>query len=178
MTISLTAQHQELGKVNWLRNYDTALLTSEKKNRPILILFQEVPGCATCRNYGNDVLSDPLMVDIIENFFVPLCIFNNHKGEDAKVLKKYGEPSWNNPVVRIIDHSNEKDITKRLNGRYDMEGLIVTISNGILASNKIIPEYLVLLQQVYSSIDLRETHLAMFCFWSGEKNVIFSTLSG
>jgi hypothetical protein len=43
--------------------------------------------------------------------------------------------------------------------------------NGILASNQLIPEYLQLLQQEHSTKDLRETHLSMFCFWSGEKNL-------
>jgi len=172
MTISLTAQHQELGKVNWLRNYDTALLTSEKKNRPILILFQEVPGCATCRNYGNDVLSDPLMVDIIENFFVPLCIFNNHKGEDAKVLKKYGEPSWNNPVVRIVD-SKGKDVQKRLNGKYSKSSLISYIAQSFPKRNQAIPDFIDFVEQHYNinPKNIMTADFSMYCFWSGESHI-------
>jgi hypothetical protein len=34
----------ELGKVPWLRDYDEALALARKTKRPILILFQEVPG--------------------------------------------------------------------------------------------------------------------------------------
>jgi hypothetical protein len=39
---------QELGDVKWLRDYDTAVQEAEKSNKLIFILFQEVPGCATC----------------------------------------------------------------------------------------------------------------------------------
>jgi hypothetical protein len=34
----------ELGKVPWLRNYDEALAQARKTKKPILVLFQEVPG--------------------------------------------------------------------------------------------------------------------------------------
>ncbi len=51
-------------------------------------------------------MSDPLLVDAIEDQFVPLCIYNNVKGEDARILKKFKEPSWNNPVTRILRASD------------------------------------------------------------------------
>lgn len=34
----------ELGKVPWMRDYDEARTLAKKTGRPILILFQEVPG--------------------------------------------------------------------------------------------------------------------------------------
>ena len=34
----------ELGTVKWLRNYDTAVAKAKATNKPLLILFQEVPG--------------------------------------------------------------------------------------------------------------------------------------
>lgn len=34
----------ELGDVGWLRDLDTAVANSKKQNKPIAILFQEVPG--------------------------------------------------------------------------------------------------------------------------------------
>ncbi|MEP2969984.1 MAG: thioredoxin family (seleno)protein, partial [Nonlabens ulvanivorans] len=51
-------QDKELGAISWYRDYSTALQLSKEYNKPVLILFQEVPGCATCRNYGHDVLSN------------------------------------------------------------------------------------------------------------------------
>ena len=52
----------ELGDVHWLRSFDEAQTRSKKEGKSILILFQEIPGCATCRNYGSDVLTHPLIV--------------------------------------------------------------------------------------------------------------------
>ena len=105
-------QALELGKIAWYRDYDDALSLAKKSDKPVFILFQEVPGCLTCRNYGKGVLSHPVIVAAIEDRFIPLAIFNNKGGEDRQVLKRYGEPSWNNPVVRITDN-NGKDLIKR-----------------------------------------------------------------
>lgn len=45
-------EHRELGDVRWLRDYDSALQQASQSGRPILLQFQEVPGCSTCVNYG------------------------------------------------------------------------------------------------------------------------------
>jgi len=82
-------QNIELGKISWYRDYDIAIAKSKDTNKPIFILFQEVPGCSTCQRYGKNILSHPILVDIIENEFIPLAIFNNKKGKDAKTLKHY-----------------------------------------------------------------------------------------
>ncbi len=169
--ISMPDFPEELGDVNWNRSYETAIAKAKGLNKPVFILFQEVPGCATCRNYGNDLLTHPLVVEAIETYFVPLAIYNNKGGSDGDILWKFDEPSWNNPVSRIIDPNSEKDITKRLNGKYDMAHLISFISVGIIESGQLIPDYLDLLYQEVTTVDLRETHLSMYCFWSGEKNL-------
>ncbi|MFT4535132.1 MAG: hypothetical protein ACJA1A_000985 [Saprospiraceae bacterium] len=167
---------EELGDVNWNRSYEIAISKSKSQDKPIFILFQEVPGCATCRNYGNNLLTHPLVVEAIETYFVPLAIYNNKSGSDADILKKFGEPAWNNPVARIIDPNSENDISKRLNGKYDMAHLVSFISSGILESGQLIPKYLDLVYQEANTVDLRETYLSMYCFWSGEKN--FGALDG
>lgn len=167
---------EELGDVNWNRSFEEAKVMAIEQDKPIFILFQEVPGCATCRNYGNELLTHPFIVEAIETYFIPLAIYNNKKGADGDILRKFGEPSWNNPVSRIIDPKSEKDLVKRLNGKYDMEGLLSFISNGVLESGALIPEYLDLLYREVSVTDLRETHLAMYCFWSGEK--VLGSLDG
>ena len=164
-------QEEELGLVHWLRSYPEALAQAKAEGKPVFILFQEVPGCSTCKNYGNNLLRHPHIVEAIETFFIPLTIHNNKDGQDAAILRKFGEPAWNNPVVRIIEAASEKDITQRLNGRYDMASLIITIKNGILASHNFIPEYLNLLHSEHTVQDVRETHFSMYCFWSGEKNL-------
>jgi len=162
-------EHVELGDVKWNRDYEEALKIAVQENKAVLILFQEVPGCATCRNYGNDVLRHPLLVDAIQNSFVPLCIFNNTKGEDLKILKKYGEPTWNNPVVRIVN-SKGKDLVKRVNGNYSKSGLITAMNSALVANGEFIPDYMNLLEEEWTS-KTETCYLSMYCFWTGEKEI-------
>ena len=167
----LLSQEQavELGKVHWLRSYDEAVRIAEEQGKDILILFQEVPGCATCRNYGTEVLSHPLIVEAIENEFVPLCIFNNHKGEDERILKKYNEPSWNNPVVRIVNTKGE-NIIQRVSGSYNEASLILNMVIALSHAGRKIPQYLKLLEAEYT-VDVKDqktAYFSMYCFWSGE----------
>ena len=44
-------QNIELGKVAWFRDYDQALSESVRLNKPVLLFFQEIPGCSTCVNF-------------------------------------------------------------------------------------------------------------------------------
>ncbi|MBL8916798.1 MAG: hypothetical protein JNM17_39210 [Archangium sp.] len=89
----------ELGKVKWLREFDAAVRLSRETKKPMLVLFDEVPGCSTVLGFGEDVLSDAETVKRIERDFVPVAVFNSVKGADEKVLTSFKEPSWNNPVL-------------------------------------------------------------------------------
>ena len=107
------AKHKELGDVDWLRNYDRAVEKSKSSGKPILILFQEVPGCQGCVNFGQETLTHPLIVQAIEEHFVPLAIHNNTRGgHDREILKKFGEPAWNYQVMRFVTPEG-KDIIPR-----------------------------------------------------------------
>jgi len=165
-------QSEELGTVSWFRDYNTALSLSEKEGKPVLILFQEVPGCMTCRNYGHNVLSNPLMVDAIENLFIPLAIYNNKKGKDAKVLRQFSEPAWNNPVVRIVDTEGE-NLVKRVSGNYSQKGLYQAMEEALTNSGKEIPEFMKLLKQEIGAMEVgtKEATFKMYCFWSGESHL-------
>ena len=165
-------QDEELGKVSWYRSFDSAVTLSKKENKPILILFQEVPGCATCRNYGHNVLSNPLMTEAIENEFIPLAIFNNKGGNDAKILKKYNEPSWNNPVVRIVNGDGD-NLVPRVASDYSAKGLYHAMIKALTNYGNKIPEYVRLLGAELSATDLKtkETYYSMYCFWTGEKQL-------
>ena len=180
MTIICTAQINfqvpeenptELGKVNWLRSYDEALVLSKEKNLPVFLLFQEVPGCSNCTRFGNGAISDPFIVEAIESHFIPLVIFNNKKGEDARVLSIYKEPSWNNPVVRIVNKKGE-NITKRLSADLSTKSVLNLILEGIDKTDQKIPPYLSLYaKELNTNEQAREVNLAMYCFWTGEKEI-------
>lgn len=107
----------ELGKVKWERDFEAAVRRSRETKKPMLVLFDEVPGCSTVLGFGEDVLSDAATVERIERDFVPVAVFNNVKGTDAKVLASFNEPSWNNPVVRVMD-AERRELAPRFDGPY------------------------------------------------------------
>lgn len=163
----------ELGKVSWLRNYDEAMAVAQKKELPVLVLFQEVPGCSNCTKFGNDILSHPLVVEAIETCFVPLCIYNNQSGHDREILDKYKEPSWNNPVIRILDR-NGRDLVPRQPDFRSLSKTLGSMTAGITASGSEIPDYLDLLKEEADAAEngsLADIYFSMYCFWSGEKEI-------
>jgi hypothetical protein len=168
VTPAVENEHVELGTVSWLRDYQEALSRASETGKPVLILFQEVPGCLTCRNYGLQVLSHPLLAEAAETEFVPLAIFNNRGGADREVLSLFGEPSWNNPVVRVVD-SRERELGRRLAGDYTPGGLSGLMIQTLAQADRPIPRYLRLVHGEFVSAARRETALfSMFCFWQGE----------
>jgi hypothetical protein len=83
------SQPIEIGLVHWGRNFEEALERSRREGRPVLALFQEVPGCSGTQQFGKDVLSHPRIVEAIENEFIPVLIYNNRGGRDAEILAQY-----------------------------------------------------------------------------------------
>lgn len=160
----------ELGRVNWLRNFDEAVRVARVENKPLLVLFQEVPGCSTASGYGKHVLSQPLIVEAGESLFVPIAIYNNINGPDSKVLTSFGEPSWNNPVVRIMAY-DRKELVPRLSGDYSKLGLVTSMVNALENNNQIVPNYLRLLKEELKAgvSGTDKAVFAMSCFWSGEE---------
>lgn len=171
--VSLNAQQRvELGHVKWMRNYDEAVKKAKEQNKPIFILFQEVPGCSTCQNYGKNVLRHPLIVEAIEDLFIPLAIHNNKQGHDASILKKFNEPSWNNPVVRMLS-SDEQELVPRVARQYSAVQLVAAINTALANANQSIPGYLNILEEELTarSAGIQETYISMYCYWSGEKHI-------
>jgi hypothetical protein len=113
-------------------------------------------------------LSHPLIVEIIEDYFIPLAIYNNIKGHDRTVLEYFSEPAWNNPVVRIVDEQG-KDAIKRIAGTYTTASLLEGMLSALENRNIIIPTWMKLLQASLSPIAAaRHVVFSTPCFWSGE----------
>lgn len=160
----------ELGTVKWQRDIRQATSLAKQKGKPVFILFQEIPGCITCQRYGTEVLSHPLIVDGLEQDFIPLAIHNNKGGEDARVLKQFGEPSWNNPVVRIVD-ADLNALVPRLDGNYSPAGVLNHMISSLTRNKKTIPQYLRLALEDAAVQQPGLVSLAMSCFWEGEKRL-------
>jgi hypothetical protein len=116
-------------------------------------------------------------VEAIETHFVPLAIFNNKGGHDAEILKMYNEPSWNNPVVRIVDDKG-KEIGMRLSGNYSPAGITNLMSSALIHVKGKSPAYLQLIADEFTARQTgTETVIySMYCFWSGE--ALFGNVNG
>jgi len=116
---SSARQPIELGKVAWGRNLEEAVAKSKQNNKPIALLFQEVPGWSGCKQYGQQVLAQPRVVEILESDFIPVAIYNNSGGYDRKILNQFNEPSWNYQVMRFLD-SDLNDLIPRKDKVWDV----------------------------------------------------------
>ncbi|WP_372367432.1 VPGUxxT family thioredoxin-like (seleno)protein, type 2 [Candidatus Uabimicrobium sp. HlEnr_7] len=160
---------RELGQIKWQRNFSKALQQAKKEKKPLMVLFDEVPGCSTCVNFGQGPLQNPMIVAAAESEFVPVVVYNNHSGKDAQILRRFGEPSWNNPVIRFFDH-NQKDLIPRQQG-YSNKFLLVQMVKALKATNKNVPLYLQLALSEYDKNKLQKATFAMYCYWSGESKL-------
>ena len=150
------------------RDLPTALQISNRTKKPVFLLFQEVPGCATCSIFGQEILSHPLVVEAIEDLFVPVFIYNNKGGTDREVLDKYREPSWNFPVVRYL-RSDGSDLIPRKDRIWKINETVARMIQALEEAGKEVPNYLLVLAQQYPEEELLETAiLAMHCYWEGE----------
>ncbi|MEM6883982.1 MAG: VPGUxxT family thioredoxin-like (seleno)protein, type 2 [Verrucomicrobiota bacterium] len=167
----VTALHAEqpieTGTVRWTRDHDAALKKSQEDGKPVLVLFQEVPGCAGCRQFGKEVLSDPKLVQVIEQSFIPLLVYNNHS-EDAALLKQYNEPSWNYQVVRFLDGEG-KDIIPRKDRVWDIRSLSQRMVEVLEKTKQQVPEELSTLAGSEVSEALKQAAISQYCFWTGER---------
>ena len=163
------AQPEEAGTATWLRDLDTALAASGKSGKPVFALFQEIPGCAGCKQFGREVLSHPLVVAAIESEFTPLLIHNNKPGRDAEVMQKFGEPAWNYQVVRFLD-ANGADLIPRKDHVWETGPLAERMIATLQKAKRPVPAWLGLLASEYSP-RLQQVAMAMGCFWTGEMQI-------
>lgn len=168
-TLALRSQPIETGAVEWMRELNDALAASEETGRPVFALFQEVPGCAGCKQFGKDVLSDPFVVEAIEREFIPLLIHNNSGGRDAEVLRAFGEPAWNYQVVRFLNAGGD-DIIERRDRVWETGPLLARMVSTLEVAGREVPDYLRLLERQHSEY-LDEAFLAQACFWVGEMEI-------
>lgn len=158
----------EIGLVRWQRDFPGALATSGQTGKPILLLFQEVPGCIGCQTFGAEVLSHPLLVEAIEDNFIPVLVYNNRSsGMDRELLERFAEPSWNFQVMRFLNGQGE-DIIPRKDQVWTVAETAVRMVMSLEASNRPVPRYLHNLVLEEDRDNHRLLPFAMFCFWTGE----------
>jgi len=157
----------ELGRVAWGRDHDAAFAAARERETPVLILFQEVPGCAACKDFGRGPLSHPLLVEAIETEFVPLFVANNVPGADAQVLRRYEEKPWGEPALRLFGPDGRELLPRStvLGGEH---GLAERLVAALEAAGRAVPRYLRLVVEETSRAPLERAVFAVPCFWEGE----------
>ena len=132
----------EVGHVRWGRDFQTALQSSAKTGKPVLVLFQEIPGCSGVRKFGREVLTNPDLVKAIETEFIPMLVYNNRdNGMDRKLLERYKEPAWNYQVIRFLD-AEGKDVIPRKDRVWTTHGVASRMIAALKAANRPVPKYL------------------------------------
>lgn len=158
-------QPVEVGDVAWGRDLDAALAQSRKSNKPVLVLFQEVPGCAGCKKFGGEVLTHPLLVEAIEDEFEPVLVYNNKSGgKDAQLLKRFEEPAWNFQVIRFLS-ADGSDVIERKDRIWTLEAVAARMVEALAASGRDVPNYL---KGLAPKQKPATAAFAMHCFWTGE----------
>jgi hypothetical protein len=121
--------------------------------------------------FGSGPLSHPLLVEAIEDEFVPVLVYNNKEagdgGGDAERLAQFCEPSWNNPVVRFLDASGA-DVIPRKDGVWTSDALAARMIAALEAAKREVPAYLRLAHDEFAVAQPRRAVFAMYCFWEGE----------
>jgi hypothetical protein len=153
--------------VRFGRDYDQGLELARREKKPLFLLFQEIPGCATCRGFGAGPLSHPLLVEAIETAFVPVAIQNNRDGTDKAVLERFGEPAWNNPVVRFLD-ADGKDLIPRVEGAWSAGAVSARMIAALERSGAPVPDWLRLASEETEDSPLEHATFAMHCYWEGQ----------
>ena len=158
----------EVGLVRWGRDLDAALKRSAETGRPVLVLFQEIPGCAGCRAFGQNVLTSPLLVEAIEDEFLPVLVYNNRRdGMDKKLLNRFKEPAWNYQVVRFLN-ARGSDLIPRKDRIWSLGGIASRMIEALKETNRPIPKYLEAVAAENKSKNHAVNAFAMHCFWTGE----------
>lgn len=99
------------------------------------------------RKFGLEVLTNPSLVEAIENEFYPVLVYNNRAGGmDEQLLKRFNEPAWNYQVIRFLD-ANGRDIIPRKDRIWTLSGVASRMIEVLTIANRPVPEYLKALTQ-------------------------------
>ena len=155
--------HQELGL---LRFHFTGDMFEEAKEeaksyeKPILIVFQEIPGSAECLEFGRTTLSHPLLVEAAEELFITMVVNSvSTSGGESEVLKRYHEQHLNCPVVRIVNEKGQDLVLRLEDEECTTSGIAKAMAKALERTKQTVPEYLKLLgSDEFSSLHSRKHH--------------------
>ncbi len=99
-----------------------------------------------------------------------MCVFNNEGGADAKALERFGEPSWNNPVVRFLDGRGQ-DVIERRDGVWSEAALVERMGEALITAKVTVPRWFDLALLEARAKKAERVVFAMHCFWEGQAHL-------
>ena len=113
------------------------------------------------------MLAQPRVIEILENDFIPVAIYNNAGGYDKKILNHFNEPSWNYQVMRFLD-ADLKDIIPRKDKVWDVRGTLNRMAKALEVSKKSSQGSAKKSESSSQAASNKVAAFAMYCFWTGE----------
>ena len=113
------------------------------------------------------MLAQPLIVETLEDYFVPIAVYNNAGGEDQKLLQRFKEPAWNYQVMRFMNADLE-DVLPRKDRVWTLNGTARRLAKALEKSGKEVPAYLQNVLIPETDPGTKHVAFAMYCFWTGE----------
>ena len=113
------------------------------------------------------MLAQPLIVETLEDQFVPIAVYNNVGGEDKKLLQRFKEPAWNFQVMRFMN-SDLQDVLPRKDRVWTVNATAQRLAKALEKSGKEVPAYLENVLIPETNLETKRVAFAMYCFWTGE----------
>ena len=113
------------------------------------------------------MLAQPRVVEVLENDFIPVAIYNNAGGYDKRILNQFKEPSWNYQVMRFLD-ADLKDIIPRKDKVWDVRGTLNRMARALEVNRKSSQGSAKKIGGSASGVANKTAVFAMYCFWTGE----------
>lgn len=80
-------------------------------------------------------------MEAAETLFEPVVVRNNVEGREKEILERFGEPTWNNPVVRFLDGQG-KDVIPRKDRVWATGALLGRMTAALEAAERDVPPWL------------------------------------
>jgi hypothetical protein len=150
----------ELGAISWQRDLEGSLAAAAAGDGIVLVFFVRIGDARKQIEFGEAVLSNPLLVEAIETEFLPVAIYETGPGEHERVRHRYSEAAADGPVLRFLDPQGS-DILPRGEAVWTVHDVAQRLVSALTARGRGVPGYLRILAEETDPAALERTTLAV-----------------
>ncbi len=160
--------------VSWLQDLEQAKQVSEKTGKPMFVHFV---ANETDKHLGEQLRTSPLLVECIEQCFVPVSL----EISDSALAKKLDLQNAKSPIVRFLK-TDESIIGEKNAELATNAALLDRLTDVLTVVGVAVPKF-VAFAKPPSSGSTETAEFAMHCYWEGEAKLgsvagVYSTRSG